>query len=579
MIKKQVLTGSAVVIACFILMAALSTLALHAIRVGGPLHQRQQLTNEFVADIMPPPEYIIEAMLEISHLVRDPSRTPERRRNLARLEKVYRDRAAYWKASKLDDDLLRTLLDNTAPPALTFWQTVDGDLLPAIERGDQQRVLQAFAVATAAFEEHRAAIEKLTRAGVEHSSSAGDEALRTSWWTMGALALLNSVTIIVVFAGRRLLMSKVVSPLVEISGTMREMARGNLAGPKFEHHRSDELGDMTRAVEMFRTTAIAQRDSEAHQALVVSEISAGLDALAAGNLSHRIVARFAEAFEGLRATFNRNMGALSAAMLGVSQGADRVSTGAGEIGAASADLAQRNVLQAARVEATISSIDRIALLIGETTDSAAQTQATLEEVHHEASASSEVVQSATEAMVKIEASSAEISQIVSLIDGIAFQTNLLALNAGVEAARAGEAGNGFAVVASEVRSLAQRCTEAAADIRGLIATSVTQVEVGADLVHRTGTTLSHLLDRIRTVRDMVGNIAQGAANQAASLAEMTAAAREMDKVTQHNAAMAEESDAAARNLAGAAGQLQALVGRFRLDRPCEGNPMDWNIAA
>jgi methyl-accepting chemotaxis protein len=167
-------------------------------------------------------------------------------------------------------------------------------------------------------------------------------------------------------------------------------------------------------------------------------------------------------------------------------------------------------------------------------------------------------------MGQIENSSTEISQIIGVIDEIAFQTNLLALNAGVEAARAGDAGKGFAVVASEVRALAQRSADAAKEIKGLISTSSDQVKTGVDLVGQAGEALRQIVSQVADIDRLVGEIAASAQEQATGLHEVNAAVNQMDQVVQQNAAMVEESTAATHSLKGEAGELASLVGRFNV---------------
>jgi methyl-accepting chemotaxis protein len=174
-----------------------------------------------------------------------------------------------------------------------------------------------------------------------------------------------------------------------------------------------------------------------------------------------------------------------------------------------------------------------------------------------------VVRKAIEAMTGIENSSKQISQIIGVIDEIAFQTNLLALNAGVEAARAGDAGRGFAVVASEVRALAQRSAEAAKEIKGLISASTGQVAQGVQLVGETGQALTRIVSQVGEINNIVTNIAASATEQAHGLEQVNTAVNEMDQVTQQNAAMVEEATAATQTLAQQTEELARLVSRFR----------------
>jgi methyl-accepting chemotaxis protein len=174
------------------------------------------------------------------------------------------------------------------------------------------------------------------------------------------------------------------------------------------------------------------------------------------------------------------------------------------------------------------------------------------------------MEDAVTAMNGIERASTEISDIISVIDGIAFQTNLLALNAGVEAARAGDAGKGFAVVASEVRALAQRSADAAKDVKERISVSVEQVDAGVGLVNETGKALARIVSRIAEINQLINDIAVSAENQSSGLQQVNIAVSQMDMVTQQNAAMVEEATAAARSLAGEADELSRQMSRFSI---------------
>lgn len=209
-------------------------------------------------------------------------------------------------------------------------------------------------------------------------------------------------------------------------------------------------------------------------------------------------------------------------------------------------------------------MNQVTSMVRETAKGAAEVNRSIDEAHREASEGGAVVKRAVGAMGAIEKSASEITQIINVIDGIAFQTNLLALNAGVEAARAGDAGKGFAVVANEVRALAQRSADAAKDIKALITTSAEQVGAGVALVGETGTLLDRIVTRVGAISGMITTIAESAETQATNLQQVNGAVGEMDKMTQQNAAMVEESTAAARSLAGEAEALADVVARFKL---------------
>ena len=220
-------------------------------------------------------------------------------------------------------------------------------------------------------------------------------------------------------------------------------------------------------------------------------------------------------------------------------------------------------------------MQQITTTVRQTADGASQANRIVGEARNEAEESGEIVRRAVEAMSGIERASTEISEIISVIDGISFQTNLLALNAGVEAARAGEAGKGFAVVASEVRALAQRSAEAAKDVKTRIMASSDQVAAGVELVNETGEALQRIIGRIGEISDLVSRIAASAGQQSIGLQQVNTAMSEMDSVTQRNAAMVEQATAAARSLAQEAEVLAREVARFQLaDRGGDpGNPV------
>jgi methyl-accepting chemotaxis protein len=242
-----------------------------------------------------------------------------------------------------------------------------------------------------------------------------------------------------------------------------------------------------------------------------------------------------------------------------------IRAGSAEISQSAEELSRRTEQQAASLEETAAALAEITTNVRRTADGTNEAHNAVSAARSEAERSANVVRDAVKAMGEIETSARQISQIIGVIDEIAFQTNLLALNAGVEAARAGEAGKGFAVVASEVRALAQRSASAAKEIKALISTSSGQVGVGVQLVGQTGQTLDHILTSIADINKLVAEMAQSAKEQSAGLHEINSAIDQMDHVTQQNASMVEESTAASFVLASETQQLTALIERFKID--------------
>ncbi|HEX7873246.1 MAG TPA: methyl-accepting chemotaxis protein [Sphingobium sp.] len=360
-------------------------------------------------------------------------------------------------------------------------------------------------------------------------------------------------------------LSKMIArPISELTGAMSQLAAGRNDIQLAEVDRGDELGDMARAVLVFRDAARAKSHADVAQDQVVRALGTGLEAIAAGDMTYQITEPFAGEYDGLRVTFNGTVEGLERSLSHVASSAQSVHAGSTEIRAASEDLSRRTEQQAASLEETTAAMDQVTGMVGDTARGASEVRGAINAAHKDASDGGTVVAQAVEAMDAIEKSSQEIGQIITVIDGIAFQTNLLALNAGVEAARAGDAGKGFAVVANEVRALAQRSADAAKDIKALITTSSQQVTHGVDLVGETGKMLARIVTKISDINGLINDIANSTETQATNLKQVNHAVTDMDKMTQQNAAMVEESTAAARSLAGEADELAALVARFQL---------------
>jgi methyl-accepting chemotaxis protein len=400
-----------------------------------------------------------------------------------------------------------------------------------------------------------------------------------------AIASLLGAFAIAFFYVQRSLMRR----LSTTCDTMRRLASGDnsvtIAGVK----DSDEIGDMARALTVFRDAAIekerveaaaaedrrmaeeerarsdAARAEAARQvAQVVDGLGRGLERLAQGDLTYRVREDWAGEYQKIQNDFNNAIDQLQETLTAIVESTREVSSASAEISSSTTDLSQRTEEQAANLEETSASMEEISATVKKNAENAQQANDLMQGTRGVASRGGEVVSEAVTAMSRIEESSRKISDIISVIDEIARQTNLLALNAAVEAARAGEAGRGFAVVASEVRNLAQRSSQAAKDIKDLITNSSNAVGQGVQLVNRAGDSLNEILKSINEVAAIVADIANASAEQAAGIDQINRALNQMDEVTQQNSALVEENAATAKTLEHQSNALDGRVAAFRL---------------
>ncbi|NKL35442.1 HAMP domain-containing protein [Rhizobium leguminosarum bv. viciae] len=486
------------------------------------------------------------------------------------------------------DDKTKTILASVERPLLAY--IASATEIVELAGKDPTAALKALPEFMAQFATLEAAMEQagdqITAASEEISNRSSDIKASVDIVLEALLASAALFAFGLYFLTRK----TVTKPILSLSGDMQRLAGGDTAIACTGIGRTDEIGTMASAVEVFRQAAIAnnqlekdaeaarlqgetervtarkQADEDAAERLRVatSGLAAGLKRLASGDLAFQIDEPFAPDFESLRHDFNmsirqldQTLSAIAAAIAAIDEGTREIASGAG-------DLSKRTEQQAASLEETAAALDQITANVSNSSKRTDEARTEATDANRNAAKSSEVVSHAEEAMRRIEASSQQISSIIGVIDEIAFQTNLLALNAGVEAARAGDAGKGFAVVAQEVRELAQRSAQAAKEIKGHIQKSSVEVESGVKLVLDTSQVLKAISEQIARINQHMDAIAVSAREQSTGLAEVNTAVNSMDQVTQQNAAMVEQSTAASGHLAEEAAKLRELVSRFRL---------------
>ena len=388
---------------------------------------------------------------------------------------------------------------------------------------------------------------------------------------------------------------RAIRPLTGLTQVMTQFANGDLQASVPHADRADEVGAMAKALQIFRSNALAMRTMESEsaaarqaaeaerlltdeqRALAVKErldgahqqeqivglLASGLQRLAQGDLTCRIEAPVPADYLKLRDDFNVMVDRLSR-MVGMIQATSaEVGMAAREITMGAADLSTRTEGQASSLEETAATTEQLAASVKASAQASRQAAAVADEARQAAQSGGAIAGQAVEAMARIEDASQKISDIIRVIDDIAFQTNLLALNAAVEAARAGDAGKGFAVVASEVRTLAQRSSAAAKDISALISSSNGEVGQGVKLVRQAGEQLTQILSHSQKVAATIADISAASGEQANGIDEMSQAVAHLDEMTQANAALAEQSAASADSLSGKIGELNELVAAFK----------------
>ncbi len=590
-IARSLAIFAVVVTAGLIASIGIQNYAFNKLRVNGEMYRQIIYGKDLVADILPPPLYLVESYMLALEAVQRPDVA---KKNIDRIENIlkpaYEDRRKYWLTTALSADLKQKLLHDVLAKGDVFWKVMLEELAPAILKNDSAVIPASFEKLATNFHIHESAVNELVDMANAFLADAEKEAAEQTRILSTITLAAAAVSLCLLLGGLYVFRRRAIVPLSAMRDYMAILAGGDYSKEVPFSRRGDEIGEMARAVTVFREAAEernnirerqdaerqaqTQRDAalaatkageEAVRERVIASLSRGLERLSGGDLTVQLSEPFEAAYENLREQFNSSIHTLSGAMTEIAAVTNTVRTGSGEIASSTDDLARRTEHQAASLEQAASALDQITVTVKNSSERANEANAMMMATKESASYSATVVHEAVAAMEKIEASSVQIGEIINVIDEIAFQTNLLALNAGVEAARAGEAGKGFAVVAQEVRDLAGRSANLAKEIKQLIETSSNQVSAGVALVNRTGEALSNIDQQVFRVTALIEAIVRSSSEQTTALLEVNAAVNTMDSVTQKNAAMVEQTSAACRELGEEAIHLNHLLSRFRLD--------------
>jgi methyl-accepting chemotaxis protein len=489
---------------------AISAYSMTKVRIGSTTYDKIIQAKDLVADILPPPLYIIEPYLEATKAAHLDVSVEDVKKRMAELRKDYDTRRAYWQGSNLDAALRDKLTEASHAHAGKFWTIFDDKLVPSLERRDRTASMAAYAELTELYRAHRAVIDEIVTAANALAANVEAEASIQGQTAIWSVAAVDAALFLLLVVGIVAIVRRLISPL-------------------------QVLGE-------------------------------SLENLSSGNLATRITQKMPSEYKLLQDNLNAAADKLSQVIGEVKRSTRDMTSASVEISAGTTDLSQRTEEQAATLEQTSASMEQISSIVKSNADNAKRAAESARTTREVANRGGEVVANTVNAMARIEESSRKIADIIGVIDEIARQTNLLALNAAVEAARAGEAGRGFAVVASEVRSLAQRSSQAAKDIKDLITNSGGEVKDGVGLVNRAGASLADIVTSIEQVAVIIDEIATASAEQATGIEQINKALAQMDSATQQNSALVEENASTARSLEDQARSMDQQVEFFNIDQ-------------
>jgi methyl-accepting chemotaxis protein len=504
--------------------------ALQHLRIGGPLYSQIKLGNDLIADILPPPEYVLEAYLEATLALRDPSTISARRDRLVRLHKDYDERREYWIKSDLEQSLKSKLTKVSDVEVQRFWAIIEKELLPLLEKKDAGAAEAAYAKLEPAYAAHRAIVDDIVKQASDDNAALEATATQrvTSfsylvWSVSGVVVLIIALGILGIAFG-------VIRPVVRMTAVMKRLAQGDLDIVVPSAARKDEIGQMAQTVEVFKTSAIENGRLREHQRVSAED---------ATEAKRSAMLRMAETVEQ---ETGKSVESISKATMGVdvaARGLSALATTLSSDSQAVAAASEQSLANAQTVSAAAEQLTASIREIGSQIERASQVTGSAVRSGHQAQ---ETIQSLLAVVSKIAEMSGNIGSIAS-------QTNLLALNATIEAARAGEAGRGFAVVASEVKSLSHQTAQSTEEINRLVIEIQAATEAAATSVGQIG--------------EEIGEVDRVASSIAAAIEQQGAATREIARSVDQSAQSSREVTSRIANVSSGAEEVSARAGEVQ----------------
>lgn len=573
-IAKRLRIGSALITVTMLLAIVIAAYGINLVRIGGPIGEQIQAESDYVADILPPPEYVLEPFLEATLLASHPEQVEMRATRLAALRKAYDERHAYWKGSTLDPALVNALTRDADAPAQRFWTEAD-HMIAAARARDGAQLARSYASLSEAYAAHRTLIDAaVTLAGKQQADL---KAHSETTLTITAIALLAlAVTILALAIGSRLYLThKVMAPLadlVEATGALAEGADRSV--PSLE--RTDELGQMARAVETFRRAAAERAAQEAQAASEQKEVAEALGqvlrTMAAGDLRSGDALAFPPGYAEVNRDLNGAVETLRTMVKAVVETTAQINTSSEAMARSTEDLARRTDSSAAALEQTSAALGRMEDRLRSTVQSARKSSEGSQKTLVAAGEVRARTDGAIAAMERVSSSAAGIDDVIGGLDKIAFQTRVLAMNAAVEAGRAGDAGRGFAVVADLVSTLAMRAEEEAKRARTQLSATQQEVAVAVEAVGLVDGALETITTSCSEAVVLTQTMTNDNVAQADAIGEITSAVAQLDQIVQQNAAMVGETSETAATLARDITTLAARAAAFRYEDRTEDAP-------
>jgi methyl-accepting chemotaxis protein len=510
---------------------------LSNLKVNGPVYVEIVQQKDLLADILPPPMYILETYMTALQMLEE-SDTTAQKANLEKLKSLkqdFTDRTEFWGKQLADSPVRRVLIEDSHKPAAEFFVTLEQEFIPAIQRQDKAAATAiAYGKLKAEYLEHRKAIDQAVTIAAQNSQLCETAAAKNIRQRTAIMVgtLVGGLVLIVLFS--LVVVRSITRPIAEMVSVLNTVAKGDLT-QLMEIKSKDEIGMMGEALNQMVNNLRATAN-------IADKISDGDLMVEAKPLSDKDTLGLA--LKNMVENLRHVVGEVNAASGNVAQGSE-------EMSATAEQLSQGASEQAASAEETTSSMEEMTASIQQNADNAKQTDKIASKAADDAKASGEAVTEATRSIK-------EIAEKINIIEEIARKTDLLALNAAVEAARAGEHGKGFAVVASEVRKLAERSQGAAAEITKL-------AKDGVNVAEKAGEMLARLVPDIRKTAELVQEINASSAEQNTGANQVNKAIQQLDQVIQQNASAAEEMTSTAEELSSQAVQLQQTIAFFKLD--------------